>query len=326
MKDITEFLSNNCVNSLVFAPEKFRAKISENFPFIKILGKPEKHCLVIFDDKAAKKYESPAYLSENSEEITGMNNWDPKELKIKKGKISQYNPPVIIEKHNNFFVFRDDKLPGGTKQRLIECYAESIKSKKYIVYAGPSSGAAQVFLGLMANFTGLKAIMFTDILKTRLKSRAADLGVEHREFAANLAHIQELAVDFCKKNNATCVPFGLDCPAAEKCLIKALRASVPEDLRKKVKRLWCVVGSAFLLHVLYEIFPNAFICGVQVGKKIYRDMIRPERTRIFISKIKFNKPANIMPPYPSVENYDAKIWEFVLKFGKKNDYVWNVAG
>ena len=40
---------------------------------------------------------------------------------------------------------------------------------------------------------------------------------------------------------------------------------------------------------------------------------------------KFWKPDNIMPPYQSIPEYDAKVWQFVLDKGEHNDIIWNTA-
>ena len=67
---------------------------------------------------------------------------------------------------------------------------------------------------------------------------------------------------------------------------------------------------------------------VQVGKTISPKLIECYKIKsgnIFISPEKFEEPAHILPPYPSVDTYDAKLWQFVLKYGKSGDYIWNVA-
>jgi len=325
-----KFLSNNCINSRVFT-KKFRRELSEEFPQMSFLDQPADFALVLFDDQIAEKFKAPAFLSEAGKEITGreVEAFPQEEVEYSPSKL---NPPVVIEPvkigARSFQIFRDDYLPGGTKQRAAICYYKKItgeKSQKYIVYAGPSVGAAQVVIGILAREFNLKAIMFTDTHQSELKDRAAKLGVEHRTFLLPLNEIQIKAKSFCAKNNALCLPFGLDDENFRSCLIAALRAAVPESVRFSVKRLWCVIGSGTLMNVFYEVFPNAFICGVQVGKKIWRDQIQEDRTRVFISKIGFFKEARIKPPYKSVANYDAKLWEFVEKFGQNGDYVWNVS-
>jgi len=35
-------------------------------------------------------------------------------------------------------------------------------------------------------------------------------------------------------------------------------------------------------------------------------------------------PRDLRPPYPSLDNYDAKVWQQILKLGEEGDYIWNV--
>ena len=63
---------------------------------------------------------------------------------------------------------------------------------------------------------------------------------------------------------------------------------------------------------------------VQVGKKL--EDYNKHNTVIYKSPYEFDKKETILPPYPSVDNYDAKVWRFVLKYAKNGDYVYNIAG
>src|SRR5439155_585810 len=101
----------------------------------------------------------------------------------------------------------------------------------------------------------------------------------------------------------------------------------PHDLndpKNHPKRMWVVAGSATLLNALYIVFPNTFFNAVQVGRTIWEDLIEPNRTKIYVSDEKFYNKASLLPPYPSVATYDAKLWKFVLQDGEDGDYVWNV--
>ena len=55
-------------------------------------------------------------------------------------------------------------------------------------------------------------------------------------------------------------------------------------------------------------------------------MLDLKRTKLYVSPITFYNNARIKPPYNSVINYDAKLWEFFIKFGNNGDYIWNVGG
>ena len=60
------------------------------------------------------------------------------------------------------------------------------------------------------------------------------------------------------------------------------------------------------------------------GKKIWPDQLEGFKSKLYTAEEKFWEDAKIKPPYESVCNYDAKLWSFVLKYGKDGDYIWNV--
>jgi len=47
-----------------------------------------------------------------------------------------------------------------------------------------------------------------------------------------------------------------------------------------------------------------------------------KRITLYTAPEKFTQSAQTRPPYSSLLNYDAKVWQFVLD----EDYIWNVAG
>ena len=55
-------------------------------------------------------------------------------------------PEIVIEKHENIWVVRDDLLPGGTKRRFLYRYLQSQSHVREWVYASPRVGYAQVAL------------------------------------------------------------------------------------------------------------------------------------------------------------------------------------
>ena len=96
-------------------------------------------------------------------------------------------------------------------------------------------------------------------------------------------------------------------------------------LKNNPVRIWLVAGSATLLKALYKVFPTSYFLVVQVGKTIWPDQIEHgKRTQLYKSPHKFHERANKQPPYPTVSTYDAKLWEFVTKYGQGGDYIWNV--
>lgn len=62
----------------------------------------------------------------------------------------------------------------------------------------------------------------------------------------------------------------------------------------------------------------------QVGKKVWPDQYKGMDAKLFEAPERFQEDARRQPPYPSVRNYDAKLWQFVEQHAEEGDYVWNV--
>jgi hypothetical protein len=70
-------------------------------------------------------------------------------------------------------------------------------------------------------------------------------------------------------------------------------------------------------------FPNAKFFAVQTG----HTLTEVGHAQVLVSPYKYDKPveADDAPPYPSEPFYDAKLWSFVRKQGKKGALIWNIA-
>jgi tRNA1(Val) A37 N6-methylase TrmN6 len=270
-----------------------------------------------------------------------MSNVQPMWIWQKQTKIPVilYNPPMVITEHSvdigsktiNFKVFRDDELVGGTKQRAMVSVINKIKKDTFI-YAGPPQGYAQIALAYACKLTHKKAVLFlTKMPKlTELTKYAMSFNSEKNpdvvslhEITGNLKKAQECAEKYNKsKPNSYLLSFGGNEPIYLKELKKSLQDAIPRGI--KPKRIWLVAGSATILNVLYKIFPTTEFHVVQVGKTIWDDQLELKRTTLYISDERFSDTAIEQPPYPTVKTYDAKLWKYFKRFGKSNDYIWNV--
>lgn len=129
------------------------------------------------------------------------------------------------------------------------------------------------------------------------------------------------------------LPFGLDSQLFTETLEEQIRSAIPSDLSPK--RVWITVGSGTLLRVLAKIWKNTIFMPVIVGKKMWEDQYEPEVWERLGGSERINQlaapqrfvervPSNLMPPYPSISTYDAKLWQRVLEYGQEGDYIWNV--
>ena len=266
-----------------------------------------------------------------------------KDFKIRKLDITkELNPDLVIEQmvlndNRIINVVRDDYLVGGTKQRLLYGILSDSDCHEF-VYAGPIYGFAQIALSYVAKKLNKKATLVIEkrrpIWNITEYAKKFEPNIIEVGFKANLKSIQKRALDYVeqvkkeKGDNYICnVPFGLNSYVFQKYLGDQIRIATPKYLLDNPpKTMWLVAGSSALLNALYLVFPTTFFRVVQVGKTIWPDQLEEHRTKLYISKYKFQEsvPTNLRPPYPSVRTYDAKLWEFFLQDGKSGDYIWNV--
>jgi len=227
----------------------------------------------------------------------------------------------------------DGQCVGGTKQRLLGALLETV-SQREVIYAGPSSGYAQVALGYAAKLYGKKRVVFLngspDDLKLPLCRMALAFGVDIKVGTGycTLQDAEAKALAYAKEdpNNRLVLPFGLRTERGEhtfNVFQKALSECVSDFSRPPV-RLWLVAGSGFIFDVLHSIWPSTKFMVVQVGKKVWREVLEGKDYELFIAPERFGDTAKHQPPYRTVPWYDAKLWQFVQEHGRNGDCIWNV--
>jgi hypothetical protein len=241
-------------------------------------------------------------------------------------KILSLNKKIIEYDNKKFKLYDDSKLIGGTKTRLLNKLLPTLR-KKEIIYAGPSTGLAQVALAYTAKLNNKKATIFLssyDKDKPELVNLAKKFGAKIiYPKVPSLKYVQKVAEKYAsKKSNRYLLPFGLK----NKENFKLFREALLEELKdeKEPKRLWLVGGSGFLLDVLHSIWTNTTFMVVQVGKKIWADQLENKKHQLFIAPENFTENAQSQPPYNTVPWYDAKLWQFFEKNNKEGDCIWNV--
>jgi hypothetical protein len=233
------------------------------------------------------------------------------------------NPTPYIQKFTDFDVMREDVLYGGAKQRIIS----QIKLDKTTIYAGPDQGFAQVALGIANKINKQETIMLTSLTNDSITNTT----VRALQFGTKIAlvdniplyELQEQAKIYANQQQAFLLSFGMQNYVQE--YVNAFKDYI-NDIQQ-YDNIWLTVGSATILNALRILFPNTHLHGLQVGKTVSKELI-PINTTIYVSNLNFNKTTKNLPPYPSIDTYDAKIWEIFLKH--KDNYcgthlIWNIA-
>lgn len=246
----------------------------------------------------------------------------------KKIKPIEPNPPLVIEELKpNFLVVRDDLLPGGTKQRCAVDFIKTIKENE-VVYVGPEIGLAQAAIGVAAKLTGKIATFFTSIYGKQLTSAS----IKARKCGTRIIDVGPLplketrikAEEYCKKNGAMQLPFGFDSPKTLEILSNNIKEAATDKRLSQIDNIWVAAGSGTLANALRKVFPLSTIHMVQVGKEIYQDMIPPNSV-IHVAPYKFSEPTKILPPYPAIPEYDAKVYEIMEKHkGSGVNLIWTM--
>lgn len=230
---------------------------------------------------------------------------------------------MIIEKHENINVLRDDLLPGGTKSVFLGKILDL--TKDCFVYASPVYGAMQIALSHYCSSIGKQAVIFCAKRKVphnnSLKAKEAG-GIVYQVPYGYLNNCQSKALQYAKDNNGQCLKFGGNYEISTSAIADRMK-QVSSKLGFEPDIIYCAVGSGTLLKGIIAGTSNARIFGVMVGTDFKQPV--PDRVTLIRYEKGFEFESKISSPFPSCKNYDLKAWEYCRK-GKHegNVFFWNV--
>ena len=223
---------------------------------------------------------------------------------------------MIIKSYNGIDVLRDDLLVGGTKSLLMNQLDTSVEE---YVYVSPVYGALQVALSDFCNKNDIRCTIISAKRKVRHPNtnKAEELGSKIIEIPYGyMVVLNKHKRDYLLNNpSAKEIPFGLDTEVSRDII--AERSKILD----RYDEVWCVIGSGVLVEGILRGTTTAKIKGVVVGKEYTNNHHRLE---LYHYHKPFNQSAR-KPPFPSTKNYDAKAWEYCMKYKTSlNTFFWNV--
>lgn len=233
-------------------------------------------------------------------------------------------PAPVLEQHNGFWVVRDDLLGVGSKVRFVDYWIKSCRANEIVFGSCPATGYAQISLPHVCSKYGKKAVLFMakrsmDKLHEYQK-RGMALGAEYHWVENGMLPVtQKRAKDYvaADPNNRVLLPIGLEHPTVLASIMK-----IAKNLPIVPDEFWTVGSSGTINRGLQAAWPEAAANVVSVGHNMTPEQIG--RATYYRSEYKFDKPTKILPPFPSAPTYDAKCWEFMLKYAKTGALFWNV--
>lgn len=246
--------------------------------------------------------------------------------------------PEIQRLTDTTLVIRDDHLPGGTKRRALDYLIGHAPQHKLItewVYgASPAWGYAQWALALTCQQYQKRAVLFVAAraveTRHRIQIAALDAGAQF-EWVPNgmLSVTKKRAADYVNAAPLTrrLLPMGGDTPDAVAALVQTMRR-VRANLPWLPTDVWSVISSGTLSRALQTTFPEATVHGVVVGHQ--PTAADAGRAMLYQSSYAFKTPIRSAeaPPYPSMPEYDAKLWPVFTTWRtthlESRVLIWNV--
>ncbi len=250
----------------------------------------------------------------------------------------------IFHKNKRFFAVRDDLLPGGSKQRACAPFLQKLvkEGQDDFYYASPFAGFAQVALAYTCQQLGLNCRLFCESDPTqKLAGQKHEFTKLAEAYGANISmhatlkEAEERATEMaCQSRRSYKIPLGFKCDPFTDAFEEALRiqwAKVIDQIGFVPRRLWLPVGSGTLVSVFERIVdPTTQLMCVDVHVLPAKDarilsLVGHSKINLFSAPEYFKDRADLPPEIPSNVHYDAKLWQFLVKYGQADDLWWNVA-
>jgi hypothetical protein len=247
-----------------------------------------------------------------------------KYLDITKDWIDPYGLPHV-EKHDGVSVVRDDHMVGS-KCRFADLLVSSMQSDT-IVYVQPRFGLAGPSILEVAKRYNKKVVLFMPSSKKISQHQA--VCIERGAIAkfyriAAMPVLNGIAKKWADDHGAAFVPLGLKHPLVTACAVRV--AQNLTDVYGEPGKVWCAISTGVLSRALQIGWPTAEHNVIAVARNMKAGELGSanvfsERKAFAAAEEKEN-----FPPFPTVGNYDAKVWKYIDKKNAlyDNTWMWNV--
>ena len=231
-----------------------------------------------------------------------------------------YNPNPVVVEHEGVFVVRDD-LTVGTKTRAGDLLMSKVKADT-MVYCQPRVGLAGVSLCDVAQRHPEKRIVLFMPSSKKISVHQAcciERGAKVIfERIAAMPNLNLYAKKWAADNGAYFIPLGLKHELATAAIVHAASTIAEPD------EVYVAISTGVLSRALQIAWPNAKFTCVAVARNLKAGELG--RANVISEPLDFpqsEKPENL-PPFPTVDSYDAKIWKYIPKNTGRRILMWNV--
>jgi len=251
-------------------------------------------------------------LRTKEEWLAMTENWD-----------DPYGMPVVTE-HDGIKVVRDDHMVGS-KCRFADMLMATTKEDT-IVYVQPRFGLAGPSILEAAGRYGKKVVLFMPSSKKISHHQAVciERGADARFLRiAAMPNLNGYAKRWAEEHGAAFVPLGLRHELVTACAVR-----VVENIREKYGdpgHVWFAISTGVLGRALQIGWNNSQHHAVAVSRNLKAGELGQASVDSDPLAFTQNEKRDNLPPFPTVGNYDAKVWKYIPK-GKleENHWMWNV--
>jgi len=216
----------------------------------------------------------------------------------------------------------------GYKARSGEYFIQHIANQgvKEIVYVQPRRGFAGISLSWLCKKYNLNLTLVMPSSKEISDHQALCIELGAKPLFARIAampNANSLAKKYAKATNSYYVPLGLNHPL----VIAGGVRCVYDYFKNRVKpnTIWSVISTGVLTRTLQIALPDTKFKAVAVARNIQQGELG--RSDFYSYHKPFNSKSDLIPiGFNSEDSYDAKGWDYMVKYGRKGDWFFNVAG
>jgi hypothetical protein len=234
-----------------------------------------------------------------------------------------------LKKVNGFNVI-DESLSCevGYKARSGEFFIQQLVSQGVteIVYVQPRRGYAGISLAFLCSKYGLNLTLVMPASKEVSDHQALCIELGAKPLFARIAampNANSLAKSYSKKTGAYYVPLGLNHPLVIAGGVRSFYDYF--EHREKPGTMWSVVSTGVLTRTMQIALPDTNFKAVAVARNIQQGELG--KADFYSYHKPFNTKSDLIPDdFNCEDSYDSKGWDYLNRYGKKDDWFFSVAG
>jgi hypothetical protein len=237
---------------------------------------------------------------------------------MRKALIDLMNQEPVLEKHGDYIVAREDKLPGGAKSRFLP-YIIDPKADE-LVYASPFCGGAAVSLSEVAKRSKQQVTIFYAKRKVLVPRQqlVAHNGAVLRfvDSPAYMTVVQARARAYAQEHpNSQLITIGFDDPKGIDPFVEFLK-SLRKCMKHTPPEVWCACSSGMLTKCLGLAFPKSKVVGVVTGLRSHHSKQQWSDNVVLVDSgyKDLSMECKLPEPWETCDiNYDRKAWQRMLE-------------